>query len=139
MDAALVPAIQLWDKWKSTIILLVIAALLIYVTPQNRLVVLMGSILILGFAQYSKKLAMSLEYQSFRIQLTNLASFCTAGASILLLSVFGRVFNDFVSESGVLTISTLYKIIVILIILITIYGFIGPYLWIYNLLLQEPK
>jgi len=138
MDSVLVPALQLWEKSKGTVILFVIGALLLYVNPQNRLAVLVGSILALAFAQYAKKLAASLEYQSFRVQLTNLASFCTTGASILLISVFGRVFTDFVAESGVLSILTLYKIIVVLTIFITIYGFIGRYLWLYNLPIPAP-
>ncbi len=133
MEAALVPTLQIWDKSKNMLILLVIGALLGYVTTQNRLTVLIGSILILSTAQYCKSLSSSLQYESFRVQLTNLASFCTTGATILLLSVFGRVFTDFIAESGGLSVERLYKIIVIIAIFITIYGFIPSYLWLYNI------
>lgn len=132
MEAALVPTLQIWDKGKSTFILIVIGVLLVYVTPQNRLTVLIGSILILSAAQYCKTLCSSLQYESFRVQLTNLAGFCTTGATILLLSVFGRVFTDFIAESGGISVERLYKIIVIIAMFITIYGFIPSYLWLYN-------
>lgn len=137
MEATLVSTVQIWDKGKSMIILFVIAALIGYINIHNRIAVLVGSFMTLVFTLYIKKLAASLEYQSFRIQLTLLSSFATTGASILLISVFGRVFSDFIAESGVISISTLHMLIVILVVLITIYGILPPYLWLYNIPLSS--
>lgn len=132
MEVLAVSSSQLSDKSKAIVIMLIIALPLALVTIHNRIAVLVGSFIMLVLALYVYNLAASSEYESFRIQLTLQSSFITAGASILLVNVFSRVFTDFVAESGTLSLDNLHKLIVVIILIIPLTGILPPYLWLYR-------
>ncbi len=129
--AALVSTTQIWEKSKGTITLLIVTALMVFVNIHNEMAVMMGSFMVLIFTLYISNLTKKIEYNSFKTQLSLLSNFITPAATILVLSIFARLFSSFLAESGTLTIETLRGVFVVFGILITLYGILPNYLWLY--------
>ena len=139
MDVVIAPSSQIWDKGQTVIILFIVSAFVTYVTIHNQIAVLVGSFLVMIIAGYVMTVSKRLPYPSIKNQLYQLSKFVALTLGILLLTVFTQVFSLFVAVNGTLTIVTLHKLIVCIIIGITIYGILPKYLWFYYLLSDDLK
>jgi len=132
MEAAVIPATQLWDKATNLFIFLAVAPIIAITNIHNEIAVLGGSFLVLVLVVYTKTVVFQLEYASFKRQLTLLAGFMSPAVTILLMTVFARLFSNFVAESGSLTVQAMIIVFVVFVVALTSWGILSPYLWLYR-------